>query len=367
MTLKKFRHYHLCQILDGFDFSLPLDLHVAKYFKAHKALGSKDRGEIAENLFDIMRHYKLFCTLSPKKDGSDWIEAKQKGLPPFDPSHVVPPIIFDLLVNDYGKEQALAIAQSFASRAPTMVRVNLAKISREELFNRWKDLFPVKLSLNSPLGIEFSQKTSFFSMEEFKQGFFEIQDEASQQVALLVDPKPGDLVLDYCSGSGGKSLAFAPLMQGKGQIFLHDVRKKALLEAKKRLARAGVQNAQWKDAFDPTLCLLHGKMHKVLVDAPCSGSGTWRRNPDQKWKFCIEDLNELVQKQRDIFEKALLFLGKHGKIIYATCSLFSRENEEQVAYFCEKFGLKCVAPPFKKIPKDGECDGFFAAILQRCS
>ncbi len=124
-------------------------------------------------------------------------------------------------------------------------------------------------------------------MPEFKQGLFEVQDEGSQLIANLMDPTPGDQVMDYCAGSGGKTLAFAPKMQHRGQIYLHDIRPWALDEARKRLKRAGIQNAQVVLPEDPKLNKLRGKMDWVLVDAPCTGSGTFRRNPDMKWKFSL--------------------------------------------------------------------------------
>lgn len=201
-------------------------------------------------------------------------------------------------------------------------------------------------------------------MPEFKKGLFEVQDEGSQLLAALVKAEPGQLVMDYCAGSGGKTLAFAPLMHNKGQIFLHDIRSYALIEARKRLKRAGIQNAQIVLAEDEKLKKLKKKMDWVLVDAPCSGTGTMRRNPDMKWAFTEDTIPRLVGQQRTIFEKALSYLHPQGKIIYATCSLLKEENEEQVTHFLKTYSLKLVAPFFQTKPSKGEMDGFFGAIFE---
>jgi 16S rRNA C967 or C1407 C5-methylase (RsmB/RsmF family) len=203
----------------------------------------------------------------------------------------------------------------------------------------------------------FHQKINFAELPEFQEGLFEIQDEASQLISMLVEATPKQQVLDYCAGSGGKTLAFAPLLKNSGQIYLHDIRPQILLKAKKRLCRAGIQNVQF--------CLPKHKksMDWVLVDAPCTGSGTLRRNPDMKWKFDSSLLNRLVAEQRQIFEQALEYLKPSGKIVYATCSLFPQENQDQIQYFQEKFGLKLAKEVFQSFPEKNGMDGFFAAVL----
>jgi 16S rRNA C967 or C1407 C5-methylase (RsmB/RsmF family) len=194
---------------------------------------------------------------------------------------------------------------------------------------------------------------------------FEVQDEASQLIADLVAAVPGDHVLDFCAGSGGKSLAIAPRMGCKGQLYLHDVRPAVLREAKKRLYRAGIQNAQ---------ILPHDASHKrslkevmdwVLVDAPCTGTGTLRRNPDMKWKFEESTLNRLIDEQRSIFREALNFVKPKGKIVYATCSVLPMENEWQAEFFEQNFGLKRLEPSFSSSPKKGGMDGFFGVVFTK--
>ena len=213
------------------------------------------------------------------------------------------------------------------------------------------------------MGIQFQQKANFFAMEEFKEGLFEIQDEGSQLLADLIAANPQQKVLDYCAGSGGKTLGFAHKLRGKGQIYLYDIRPLALKQAKKRLLRAGIQNAQlilndkqWKP--------LKKSMDWILLDVPCSGSGTLRRNPDLKWKFKADQMGTLIQEQRNIFEKSLPYLKRGGSIVYSTCSLFQEENEKQIEYFLEHFPFELDGEPSCWLPQKGGRDGFFGAVLK---
>jgi len=153
-------------------------------------------------------------------------------------------------------------------------------------------------------------------------------------------------------------------MQNKGQIFVHDVRIHALQDAKKRLRRAGIQNAQIFLAQDPKQKQLKKKMDWVLVDAPCSGTGTLRRNPDMKWKFNLEMVQRLSGQQRTIFEKALSFMKPEGRIVYSTCSVLPQENEEQMHHFMKTYNLKIEGSIFQSFPSEGGMDGFFGVVLK---
>jgi 16S rRNA C967 or C1407 C5-methylase (RsmB/RsmF family) len=284
-------------------------------------------------------------------------------IPPFI-SLSCPEELYQAVVRTYGEKQAFQILFDSNFPAPTYVRVNTLKTTREKLLALWKD-FAVKESPEAPNAILFEKKTNFFSLPEFKSGYFEVQDAASQLVGELVDPKPGDHVMDFCSGSGGKTLAFAPKMEGKGQIYLHDIRKGILIEAKKRLARAGVQNAQILQALDESkMKKLKKKMDWVLVDAPCTGTGTYRRNPCMKYHYSSQMLERLTGQQRVIFERALSFLKPGGSIVYATCSLLKEENENQVEHFIKTYNLKLKGSPFKSIPALNSKDGLFGAVLK---
>ena len=221
---------------------------------------------------------------------------------------LAPEELWQAFVRSFGEEKAFELLMESNSPAPTTIRINPAKTTREALFQKWKGLYDISETAHSPFGITFHKKIAFFTLPEFKEGLFEVQDEASQLVAAKMDPKPGEAVLDWCAGSGGKTLAYAYKTEGKGQIYLHDIRKNILFEAKKRLKRAGIENVQYLFADEEKkLAKLKKKMDWVLVDAPCTGTGTLRRNPDMKYKFTEAQLKKFVGDQRVIFEKALSF------------------------------------------------------------
>jgi len=373
---KPFRHHHLLQILDAFeDATLPLDLFLRNYFRANTAVGSKDRKEICEAIYGMIRYRALLDFVADKPLSWESRFRAFQGFSPTDlqsdttiPAHIrasFPKVFYDLLCNALGQEKAHAFCLSSNQPAPTTVRVNLLKTTREALFTKFKGRYPVTLCKHSAAGIRFNEKSNFFGMEEFKEGLFEVQDEASQLVADLVACGPGERFLDMCAGSGGKSLAIAPKMKGTGQLFLHDTRLRALQEAKKRLKRAGIQNAQPLPSDSPNRAKIRGKMDWVLVDAPCTGTGTLRRNPDMKWKFTEEVLHRLVVEQRQIFAEAMTYLKPGGHIVYATCSVLPQENHEQAAHFLHHFPLQQVAEPFASFPVSGEMDGFFGVVFKK--
>lgn len=373
---RPFREYHILCIFEGYDKQdLPLDLFLKDYFKARSAVGSKDRTSISDAVYTMVRWRGLLdflCESPPTWEKRldvflKWDrEALSKRIDI--PHHVrlsFPKILFDLLVDSHGQEKAIEICKISNTTAPTTLRVNTHKITRDELLKRLKDSYKVSPCAISKKGIVFEQKINFSVLPEFREGLFEIQDEGSQLLADLMEVQPGQLVLDYCAGAGGKTLAFAPLMQNKGQIFLHDIRKHSLLDARKRLRRAGIQNAQIVVGDDPKLKKLKKNMDWVLVDAPCTGTGTIRRNPDMKWKFNEDLLKNMVSQQRVIFERALSYLKPNGHIVYATCSLLKAENQEQIAHFIKTYGLELTQPPFESLPVRGGMDGFFGAVFRK--
>lgn len=370
-----FRDHHLLEMLSAYEQqTLPLDYFINTYFRQHKALGSKDRGYIAESLYSIIRWRGLLEYLCEKPHRWPNVLEFWKQFRPSDyihrediPLHVrvsFPRFLFELLVANYGTEKTVQLALDSNKPAPTTIRANSLKTQRDFLLNAWKDLYSVAPCHFAPQGIVFKQKMNFFNLPEFKDGLFEVQDEGSQLLAGLVQAEPGQLVMDYCAGSGGKTLAFAPAMNNTGQIYLHDVRKHALEESRKRLRRAGIQNAQIAVENDPKLKKLKKHMDWVLVDAPCSGTGTLRRNPDMKWKFSEDMLKRLVGQQRVIFEKALSFLKPTGRIVYATCSLLAEENQNQLAHFLKTYPLVLENEPFQSLPEEGGMDGFFGAVFK---
>lgn len=376
MNKLPFRDFHLLALLEAYDQqTLPLDLFISHYFRDHKALGSKDRGFIAETAYTMIRWKGLLDYLT--NQNSSWAEryttyqtldfdrVMQDETIPLPIRVSFPPVLFNLLESSYGIERAIELCRISNTAAPTVVRVNTLKTTREALLAKWLEQYSVSPTLTSPEGIIFHKKINFFELPEFKAGLFEVQDEGSQLLADLVQAKPGDHILDYCGGSGGKTLAFAPRLQHKGQIYVHDIRPFALQEARKRLRRAGIQNSQILLPDSPHLSKLKKKMDWVLVDAPCTGTGTMRRNPDMKWKFDEATLPRLVGQQRTIFERALSFLHPKGRIVYGTCSLLNPENQEQVEHFLRTYDLAIEGEVFQTWPTIGGMDGFFGVVLKR--
>ena len=377
----QFRLHHLISLLEGYDQERsPIDCYVSYYFRQNKALGSKDRAYISEEVYRLVR-WRDLADYVLQKEGRQlsWEERRavlsneeieRLQLRQDIPLHTkvsMPLELFRALCCSWGEEKATQLALASNTQAPTCVRVNASKISRDELLSRWqKQGYLVEPASESASGICFKKKIHFFSLQEFSDGLFEVQDEASQLVAALCTAAQGSWVLDFCSGSGGKTLAFAPLLQGTGQIFLHDIRKQALVEAKKRLKRAGIQNAQLVHSSDlQRLRSLKKKMDWVFVDAPCSGTGTLRRNPDMKWKFSDEMLERIVSEQRVIFEQALSYVKPCGHIVYATCSILRQENHEQVEHFLKTYPIEQVGPCFESIPEPEKKDGFFACVFRK--
>ncbi len=372
--IKSFRKNHIIKILVEFqERQTPIDFFLHQYFKSHHAIGSNDRKEIADFIYRFIRwqgviNYFSESTIESKVDWLIHHHPEEYLSDESIPLHVrlsFPKVYFEILKNSLSHQQLIEFCLVSNSKAPTTIRVNPSKISRDSLIEMLRQNFDVRSTATSPLGIEVIGKATLFQTEEFEKGYFEMQDEASQLVSLMVEAEPKDAVLDFCSGAGGKTLGFAHKLNGQGQIYIHDVREQALQEAKKRLNRAGIQNYQILRKETPYWGQKKHKMDWVLVDAPCSGSGTLRRNPDQKWKFSLQMVEELVHLQRTIFEEALTFLKPNGKIIYATCSVLKEENQDQIDFFCQRFHLKLVKPPFLSIPQEGKMDGFFAAIMEK--
>lgn len=290
-------------------------------------------------------------------------------------------------------EETVAVGRALSARAPIDMRVNTLKADPERVLKRLAHLHAVPSGL-SPAGIRLApvtgpRKSPHVQAEEgFRKGWFELQDEASQIAALMVGAKPGDQVLDLCAGGGGKSLALAANMDNKGQIYAFDASKLRLAPLYERMARAGVRNIQVVDPQTGKLDDLKGRMDKVLVDAPCSGTGVWRRRPDTKWRVTENALAGRVDEQRKVLAQAAEFVKPGGVLTYATCSLLPEENQDQVRWFLEQhpefapmdlrlewarlFGNTSRHPLFAQdgsyatlTPAHTDTDGFFLSLLQK--
>ena len=370
-----FCDHHIAAFLQMFaSSSKPLDQALGDYLRNHKSIGANDRRTISETLFGMIRWKSLIDHFCPSPLPIDRLAAYRQ-LPldqcikdtsiPEAARYGVTDYLLGRFSKAYGALKAAEICLILNEAAPITVRANEAKISRDALRLRLQEKFSVSDCRFAKAGIQFEKRTPLFSLPEFKEGLFEMQDEGSQLVAALVEAKPGDHVLDYCSGSGGKTLAFAPSMKGKGQIYLHDIRPWILQEAKKRLKRAGIQNGQFLEPGHPQLLRIVGKMDWVLADVPCSGTGTFRRNPDSKWKVSAPMVARLVEEQRKIVAEAVRYLKPGGRLVYATCSLLPEENQEQTDFFLANLPLALEKEPFHFLPQSGGMDGFFASVFRK--
>lgn len=272
--------------------------------------------------------------------------------------------------------------------APIDLRVNLLKSTvanaRKQLKLETIDARPTPFS---PWGLRAQPGTNASATAAFRDGLIEFQDEGSQLAALLCDARAGQQVMDFCAGTGGKSLALGAAMENRGHLVVCDISEVRLARAKLRLKRAGVENAERKRlpaVDDKAMKKLHARFDRVLVDAPCSGTGSWRRNPDVRWSTQAGNLAELTALQDKILARAAAFVKPGGRLIYATCSLLPAENDERVNEFLRTHGnferldarevWRAVArspwpcddsPVLRLSPAKHGTDGFFAAVLQR--
>ncbi len=248
-------------------------------------------------------------------------------------------------------EDRVAEATAMASRAPLDLRVNTLKAKREKVLSSLKHL-GAKPTPWSPLGLRIelgadARNPGVHSEEDFVKGAVEVQDEGSQLAALLSAAKPGEQVIDLCAGAGGKTLALAAMMAGKGRLIATDRDKRQLAPIHERLSRAGVHNADVrapKGEADP-LADIKGSAELVLIDAPCSGTGTWRRNPDAKWRIRPGALEMRLKDQAEVLDRAAALVKPGGRIAYITCSVLPVENGEQVRAFLSRHGGFSIVPP----------------------
>lgn len=370
-----FCDHHIASFLSQYTTgTYPLDLALSSYFKSHTSLGSHDRKTIGDAVYGMIRWKTLLDHLSPLATPLERYriyknldnELLSDPSIPEEARLGIPEFLFERLTSAFGKPTARRLSEILNTSAPTTVRANALKTTRESLIGLWSHYLATPC-LKAPHGIRFPKRLPLFSLPEFKQGLFEVQDEGSQIVASLVAARPGETVLDFCSGSGGKTLAIAPGMGGRGQIYLHDIRPASLIEAKKRLKRAGVQNAQFLSPEHGQLSRLKEKCDWVLIDVPCSGTGTLRRNPDQKWRIDAPMLDRLIEEQRKIAKEAHTYLKPGGRVVYATCSILKEENQAQVEWLLSSYPLVLEKPPLSLLPEVGGMDGFFAAVFKKIS
>jgi 16S rRNA (cytosine967-C5)-methyltransferase len=291
------------------------------------------------------------------------------------------------LIATFGDDVEAEMA-AMTRRAPIDIRINRLKTSRDDVAAALAPLAPT-LTPYTPDGLRFAvgedgRGPALQAEAGFAQGWYEIQDEGSQLAALAANTKPGECVVDLCAGAGGKTLALAALMNGKGELHATDVDARRLASIHARLLRAGVENVTVhvpRGKSDDPLTPLNGKADLVLVDAPCSGSGTWRRNPDAKWRLRSGGLTDRLSDQTQVLDRAARLIKPNGRIVYVTCSVLAQENDGAVEAFLtrndnrfEPVMLDLSGAPSHKMwtgrqlsPLVTGCDGFFVTTLMRRS
>ena len=408
---------HCANILgEILDFQGPADMKLSNYFREHGELGQKDRGEVAECIYGVIRRLRFLRKLNEDDDNYkklviSWL-IKIHGRSIRDLEHVLnkeevewsktlksrdteiytwpeklslPDWLWDLLVEEYGENEAIVLGRSFLEPAKLDIRVNTIKASRDEAIKLLaKEITDIEVMTYSPFGVRIPRGISLNKNPLFVEGKIEVQDESSQLLSVVVDAKRGMMVADFCAGAGGKSLGIGAIMKNTGRIYAYDISEKRIVNLGKRLKKSGLSNLfaqKIKNEKDTKLKKLHGKFDRVLADVPCSGTGTFRRNPDLKWKNSIQALDELNIKQLAILEEAKKLVKKEGRLIYSTCSLLKRENESIVETFLkqnENFKSISVDDILKKnqiplstgnflklTPNNQKTDGFFAAVFER--
>jgi 16S rRNA (cytosine967-C5)-methyltransferase len=289
------------------------------------------------------------------------------------PAHIAgdyPEWLDGYLAEVFGDDR-IAEATAMASRAPLDLRVNTLKAKREKTLSSLAHL-GARPTPWSPLGLRIelgadARNPGIHAEEAFIKGGIEVQDEGSQLAALLSGAKPGEQVIDLCAGAGGKTLALAAMMQGKGRLIATDHDKRQLAPIHERLSRAGVHNADVRTpkGEGDTLADIRASADLVLIDAPCTGTGTWRRNPDAKWRMRPGALEVRLKDQADVLDRAAALVKPGGRIAYVTCSVLPRENGGQIRSFIARHPEFSVVPPAQTMSVLWDkADDFAAATLQ---
>lgn len=377
------------------------DKVVARALKKDKRWGSSDRKFVAETIYEIVRWKRLYAEIAEVKEPFDrdnlwrmfavWAvlrgypipdwrqlegtpERKIKGR--FDElskvrafKESIPDWMDELGVKELG--EAVWSKEITAQNQPAKVilRTNTLKGTKESLRNTLMDLnIETEYLKDQPEALVLKERANVFLTDAFKQGLFEVQDANSQLVAGFLDVKPGMRVVDTCAGAGGKTLHIASLMENKGQLIAMDLYESKLKQLKLRAKRNGAFNIEYR-IIDTTKVIkkLHEKADRVLIDAPCSGLGVLKRNPDAKWKLQPEFIDNIRKVQSEVLESYSKIVKPGGKLVYATCSVLPSENQEQV----EKFLKTEIGKQFnfikdrKILASESGFDGFYMALLER--
>jgi 16S rRNA (cytosine967-C5)-methyltransferase len=374
---------------------------VAQALKKDKRWGSSDRKFVAETIYEIVRWKRLYAEIASVKEPFDrddlWrifaVWAVLRGYPipdwrqlegtperkikgKFDElskirvmKESIPDWMDELGVKELGEKVWAAEIAAQNQPAKVILRVNTLKTTKEKLRAILMDLnIETEFLKNQPDALVLKERANVFLTDAFKEGFFEVQDANSQLVAAFLDVKPGMRVVDTCAGAGGKTLHIASLMENKGQLIAMDLYESKLKQLKLRAKRNGAFNIEYR-IIDSTKVIkkLHEKADRVLIDAPCSGLGVLKRNPDAKWKLQPEFIDNIRKIQTEVLENYSKIVKPGGKLVYATCSVLPSENQEQI----KKFLSTDIGKSFtfvkdsKILASESGFDGFYMALLER--
>lgn len=394
----------------------PADATTSRFFRAHPKLGHFERGVIAEAVFAVLRRRMEFAHLAESGVGSPtrrlallglmqtvgrsavkpfvsedenaWLEHVAKIDPASLPLRIrlnLPEWIIEALATRFAGEELAQLAAALNYPAPLDLRTNPMKASRDQVLDALKEAgIDAGATPFAPFGVRVAGKPALTKLKVFEDGWVEVQDEGSQLLCALVAPRRGEMIVDFCAGAGGKALALGATMRSTGRLYAFDVSERRLAKLKPRLARSGLSNVHpvlIDSEHDVKIKRLAGKIDRVLVDAPCSGLGTLRRNPDLKWRQNAAAVAELAPKQASILASAARLLKPGGRLVYATCSVLEAENEAVVAAFLAAHPDFVLVPAGKVLaeqrielemgdylslwPHRHATDGFFAAVLER--
>ncbi len=376
------KHFPLARAAELLELILqgrsPADQQMQAYFRKHRNMGVNDRGFVAETVYGCLRRKRLLeHFVGPAPAAQDNVAAylaavqgwsaralEQAGCRPgvrelvarireTDVSTLpaavradLPDWLYERLAAQLGEAETLALAAALNQPAPVDLRVNALKAKPDEAAAVLaQEGYPAEPTTLSPVGLRRQTRSPLFKTRAFSEGLIEVQDEGSQLLALLLEPRRGEMVVDFCAGAGGKTLHLGALMDNTGTLYAFDVSAKRLDQLKPRLRRAGldtVRSVVIEHERDPRVLRLRGKIDRVLVDAPCTGLGTLRRNPDIKWR--AHKLEEITALQRRILAAAAELVKPGGRLVYATCSPLHEENGAVIEWFLASH------PEFSSLP-----------------
>jgi 16S rRNA (cytosine967-C5)-methyltransferase len=377
------------------------DKMVAQALKKDKRWGSHDRKFVAETIYEIVRWKRLYAEIAEVKEPYDrdniwrmfavWAVLRGYTLPDwkyFEATPVrkikgrfdelskdrrfresIPDWMDELGVKELGEEVWTKELAAQNEQAKVILRVNTLKTTREKLRAILMDLdIDTDMPKEYPDALILKERANVFLTDAFKEGLFEVQDASSQLVARFLDVKPGMRVVDTCAGAGGKTLHIAALMENKGQLIAMDLYESKLKQLKIRAKRDGAFNIEPR-VIENTKVIkkLYEKADRVLIDAPCSGLGVLKRNPDSKWKLQPEFIDNIKKVQAEVLESYSKIVKPGGKLVYATCSVLPSENQEQIKKFLSSESGKnfTFVKDVKVLASESGFDGFYMALLDR--